>query len=80
VQVGGDLQTWFGRLPARADAAGGRGWMLTARVELEGHQYWVQAVMFGDPASSWFWVILDNLIHDALVPVVLMTPTLTFAI
>jgi len=80
VQADGDLQSWFGRLPARADAAEGRGWTLTARVELEGRQYRVQAVMFGDPAKCWFWVILDNLIHDALVPVGLVTPTLTFAI
>ena len=75
----GDLQSWFGRIPAPAGRTTGRGWMLTARVQERERHYWVQAVMFGDPAGGWVWIILRKLAADALVPVLVMTPTLTLA-
>ena len=77
VEADGDLVSWFGRIPGPPGKP--RGWMLTARVQVKLRDYWVQAMMKGDPAGQWASVVLDKLARDALVPVLVMAPALTFA-
>ncbi|HVC62935.1 MAG TPA: HAMP domain-containing sensor histidine kinase [Acetobacteraceae bacterium] len=79
LQADGDLQSWFGRIPAAPGRAGGGGWMLTRRVQAGLKDYWVQTAMFEDPAQLWVGVVLYNLVADALIPMLLIAPALTIA-
>lgn len=79
MQDDGDLQTWFGRIPAPPGALGDRGWMRTLRVTAAGTHYWVQVIMFGDPAGQWVATIIANLLRDALLPALTLVPALTIA-
>jgi len=79
VQADGDLQTWFGRIPASPDGRDRSGWMLTRRVQSGLRDYWVQVAMFDDPAGLWVGVVLQKMIEDALIPMLLIAPALTIA-
>lgn len=79
IQADGDLQAWFGRIPAPSSSPGERGWMLTTRIPAGPRDYWVQVAMFADPAALWIGVVLDRLVKDALIPMLVMAPALTMA-
>lgn len=54
--------------------------LLIHRVVLDGHKYWVQAYMIGDPAWAGTTVIIDKLTSHVLIPALFIIPALTLAI
>ncbi len=58
---------------------GAEEWLISVRDTTDGHGYWVQAAMAGDPAWRWRGTIVDELLSDVFLPVLLLVPSLTFA-
>lgn len=65
-----------------SDMRGGRrraGWILTYRDQSVGHAYWIQAIMFGDPAWMWRDALAQELFDHVILPVLVVVPGLTIA-
>ncbi|MBU6498616.1 MAG: HAMP domain-containing histidine kinase [Rhodospirillales bacterium] len=71
----------FGPLDRPDQADGGRPqtWMMTDRVHVGDHHYWVQVLMVGDPAGRWLTVIGNEMLDHVGIPVLTIVPALTLA-
>lgn len=74
-----DISEGFAVIPGPDDQPNSDRWLLTDHADVNGHSYWMQVVMIGDPQWRWSVVIAHEMLDHVVVPVLSVVPALTWA-